>query len=438
VIRPPPSIDAASRLPAGPSTSCPAARPTAPLLHVAPDDLRPLAGLGAGRRVALLAVHHVHVGDQVYTGGAEKHIRHALAALLASGAAVHVGYSGTSIYGDFPAYGGLQVEETSWIEDGLSGDARWSLSTMRNRVSWLRRTGADTVFAVQQAGGAAFFNSLLAARLLGLRTVASLRQMPEPLPPPARKRWLGMLPAPALWRRRLRWRVSLPALCCHAIILNSRLVAEEYARIYGLAPGRLHIIPNGERADLPGRVEPSHRPCRIAAVGRVTSAKGADTLLQAFAIAARAHPRIDLTYHGDGPLVPELRRRAAGLGLDGRVHFPGYQPDPGRIYADVDICVQPSWRESLSNSVIEAMARGIPCIVSHVGGLTEAVLHGKTGLVVPPGDVAALATAISSLAADPPARQRLGAAAQARQRSHFALGAVLRRTVEVILGLPSA
>lgn len=391
--------------------------------------------IGEGRRVAVLTVHHVLVGDQNYFGGAEKYASLVVQSLCEAGAAVHVGYSGADIYEGLArsAASRLTVERTDWINDALSGDARLKPRTILDRRRWLRRTKADTVFVVQQAGGGAFAASLVAARSLGLRVVMSLRQQPEPLPVATGKRWLGVLPSPQLWRRRLIWRRRLPAYCCEAIICNSRRVAMAYCEEYGYPAGRVRVIPNGETAmEGAARIAP-RSPCNIGVVGRVTQAKGADLLLEAFALMARRRLDANLTYYGDGPLVSDLRTRASALGLAGRVRFAGYVRDRESIYREIDVYVQPSRRESMSNSVIEAMARGIPCVVADVGGLPETVVDGRNGFVVPPEEPPALAEAIHSLLADHSLFSRFSAACLDRVRRHFDLGTVMRQTVETIL-----
>lgn len=443
----------------------------------AQTDASALSGttaIGAGRRVLVLAVHHVDVGGLRYHGGAEKYILTAVRALLDCGASVHVAYSGTSIYDDliaetdrgrlrgcFRPSGGpgrqaerrceravfkqlLSVERTDWINDALAGDARLELGTILRRRRWLKTTGADTVLAVQQAGGGAFAASLVAARSLGFRVVSSIRQMPEPLPPAIRGRRLGLLPSPQLWRRRLIWRRRIPALCCDAIIFNSRRVAEMHAAQYGLPRARIRIIPNGETAAAWGDPEPRRlsnepgavdRPVRIATVGRLTEAKGADTLLEVFALLARRHAGVRLIYVGDGPLLGELQARAENLGLRDRVRFDGYQENRDAIYRAVDVYVQMSRRESMSNSVLEAMARGIPCVVADVGGLPELVADGTNGFVVPPESATACAEAISRLLREPALYDRMSRAARDRVRTCFDLATIMRQTAQVVLGV---
>lgn len=387
-----------------------AAPGTEPPLGLPPD-------LAAGKRVTVLAVHHVEVGGIVYRGGAEKYTHTVIRALLECGARVHVGYSGTSIYDDLldsahPRQ--LTVERTNWIDANLSGDARLHVRTILDRRRWLRSTRADTVFVVQQAGGGAFGASILAARSLGMRVVVSARQQPMAIPEGS---------------TRLQWRRRLPAIAAGAIIFNSSKVADAYAAEYRWPAEKFHVIPNGERADFPPR-DFSH-PRRILCVGRVTEAKGADVLLAAFERIAPRFADARLIFVGDGPDVPALRARAAALGLEGRVRFAGHMRDRDAFFTEADICVQLSRRESMSNSVLEAMARGLPCVVTDVGGMTELVVDGQTGFVVSPGDALAATGAIQRLLESADLCRRMGTAGQVRVRERFDIRRVMERTVSV-------
>ena len=411
-------------------------KPSEPLVTSPSRLLAPVSG-ARGRRVAVLAAHHVRVNGQTLTGGAEKYVRTVIRALLDAGADVHVGYSGTSIYEDLleqydPRR--LTVERTGWLNEVLAGDRRITLATVRHRRRWFRATGADTVFAVQQAGGGAFAASLLAARTMSLRVAASLRQEPATLPPKRSDRWLGFLPAPRLWQRRPVWRRRIAAIWCDVLIYNSHRVAAAYQSQLGFPSRRGRVIYNGE---LPAEQCRTRVARHIAAVGRVTEAKGADIVFEAFIAVARRNPASHLTYYGEGPLMPVLAARAAALGLEDRVTFAGYCADRARIYRNVDLCVQMSRRESMSNSVVEAMARGIPCIVADVGGLSETVAHGRSGYVVPSGDSTACADAICDLFGDRERYTLFSRASFDRARRLFDIHRLMRQTVEAILGLGS-
>ncbi|MEJ8569223.1 glycosyltransferase [Elongatibacter sediminis] len=116
----------------------------------------------------------------------------------------------------------------------------------------------------------------------------------------------------------------------------------------------------------------------------------------------------------------ELHRAAAALTDPGRVHFAGFRRDAPAIMAASDICCLPVLRgEGLSRAVIEGMAYGVTPLVTDVGGNTELVIDGESGLVVPPGDVPALAEAIEWLHDHPLERQRMGRAARERIAGQF-------------------
>ena len=379
-------------------------------------------------------------------GGAEKYAREVVAALLASGAAVQVGYSGDSIYDDLAgqaAPGGLTVERTDWLNEHLSGDGRIKPGVVRQRRRWLRERQIDTLVAIQQNGGGAFACALVAGRMLGLRVVSSIRQQPIAPPGPTGKRWLGVIPSPEWWRRRLVWRRRVAQACCNVLIFNSRAVADAHHALFRHDRRCERVIPNGDLvashvdgrgpADSVASVR-SSEPTRLASVGRVTEAKGADLLLEAFGRLAPVHPRTTLTYYGDGPLIPTLRDRAARLGVAERVRFAGYCDDREAMYADIDVYVQPSRRESMSNSVVEAMARGIPCVVADAGGLPETVDYGRSGVIFPSGRPERCAEAIDRVLSDPGEWRRLAESARRRAAEAFDRDRVRRMTVEAILG----
>ncbi len=393
-----------------------------------------------GRRVAVLAVHHVEVCGQTLTGGAEKYLLLATRALLDAGAAVHVGYSGASIYEqllmDYDPRR-LTVERTGWLNEGLAGDREVTLRRVLERRRWLRSTRADTVFCVQQASGAAFVASLVAARSLGLRVVASLRQPPEERAGPEPGNRGG-----ALWRRLDGCRRPMPrrrrlaSACCHALIYNSGLVAESYAAQCGFARRKAAVIFNGEAvsANVAAAVR-TGPPRRIGVVGRLTRAKGVDVALAAFERVSRERPDASLVFFGEGPMAAALREQARRAGLSDRVEFAGYQRDRERMYARIDVLLSASRRESMANCAVEAQVRGIPCVVTDVGGMAEAVADGETGVLTPAGDVDAMARALLDLLRDREGCVTKSHAALKRAREIFDVHAAMRRTVKAVLGL---
>jgi glycosyltransferase involved in cell wall biosynthesis len=165
-----------------------------------------------------------------------------------------------------------------------------------------------------------------------------------------------------------------------------------------------------------GQLEPRKRPLEAVAAAERAAAAAPLVLLVA----------------GDGPLAEEVAGHAGPA-----VRALGFRRDPERLLAAADILVMPSEREGLSLAVLEAMAAGLAPVVSDGPGNPEAV--GDAGVVVPVGDVAALASALERLAGDPEERTRLGAAARARAEAEFSIErflADMRRAFLEVLGQP--
>lgn len=158
-------------------------------------------------------------------------------------------------------------------------------------------------------------------------------------------------------------------------------------------------------------------PPTIVSAGALTREKGHATLLAAFARLGPAAREARLVLVGDGPLRGALLRQAAGLGLGERVVLNGGWPDAVPWLAAATAVVQPSLREALGTAVLEAMALGVPVVASETGGLIE-LLRDGAGLLVPPGDAAALAAALERLLADRGLRSRLTAAAAERVQDY--------------------
>ena len=127
---------------------------------------------------------------------------------------------------------------------------------------------------------------------------------------------------------------------------------------------------------------------------------------------------VRLRVAGQGPLATALTRRASALGIEGAVEWLGELPDHAlpAFFGDLDLFAMPSHRESYGVAALEAAAAGVPVVASRVGGIPEVVADGESGLLVPPGDPAALAEALATLARDPERRRRMGAAGRSLVR----------------------
>ena len=172
------------------------------------------------------------------------------------------------------------------------------------------------------------------------------------------------------------------------------------------------------------------RAVRLVSVGRAVEKKGYDDLLAALArLPADLNWRF--THLGGGPLLAALKQQAATLGLADRIDWRGAQPQDRVIAAlqDSDLFVlaariaRSGDRDGLPNVLMEAQAVGITCLATRVSAIPELIEDGASGILVPPGDPAALAAAIARLIAEPALRDRLAAAGAARVRAAFSFEA---------------
>ncbi|MCL4500890.1 MAG: glycosyltransferase [Deltaproteobacteria bacterium] len=138
---------------------------------------------------------------------------------------------------------------------------------------------------------------------------------------------------------------------------------------------------------------------------------------------------------GGGRREAEMQQLAAGKGLAGRVHFLGQRQDIPGLLAALDIFVLPSHSEGVSLALLEAMAAGLPVIVSRVGGLPEVVTDGENGLLIPPKTPEALAQALERLLVDPAFSKNLGEKARRQVETNYSLDRLGREINEIYLEL---
>jgi glycosyltransferase involved in cell wall biosynthesis len=147
--------------------------------------------------------------------------------------------------------------------------------------------------------------------------------------------------------------------------------------------------------------------------------KGIDLLLDALPLLAVQDLRPLVWIAGDGPERAALMAQSARLGLERQVHFLGRREDTADLLAACDAFVLPSRREGLGVAALEAMAAGCPVVCSAIGGLQDSVVHGRTGLLFPPGDTYGLAQAVASIMRDDDLRVRFGQAGPGRIAEGF-------------------
>jgi glycosyltransferase involved in cell wall biosynthesis len=158
---------------------------------------------------------------------------------------------------------------------------------------------------------------------------------------------------------------------------------------------------------------------RLAIVGRLIPIKGHEVLLRAVAAVRDDIPDVTLDVAGDGPLEGDIRATVGHLGLDDVVTFLGRVAPAASVLERARVVVVPSFGEGFGMVALEAMERGRPVVASAVGGLTEIVDEGRTGVLVPAGDADALATAIRQLVLDPARAEALGRGGRTRAVAEF-------------------
>jgi glycosyltransferase involved in cell wall biosynthesis len=227
----------------------------------------------------------------------------------------------------------------------------------------------------------------------------------------------------------------LMAPLCDRIIANSDAGRRDLVR-RGVAARRITVVRNGLDLDRFAAVPPLDgrapgRPC-IGMVAQMEPRKDHGSLLAAFARVLRTHPRGRLVLAGDGSLRPRIEAAVAALGLGASVELPGTVERAETVYASLDLYVQASAsQEGTSNSIVEAMASSRPVVATDIGGNAETVVHGTTGLVVPPRDAGALAASMSALLDEPARARDLGLAGRERALRMFHRVRMVDETVRV-------
>ncbi len=212
----------------------------------------------------------------------------------------------------------------------------------------------------------------------------------------------------------------------------------------GVAPETITVIHNAidtdawtrERAggDLRGELGLRGTFPIVGYVGRIMPEKDLETWLRAAAVLARVHANARFVLVGDGRdggTRTELELLAVELGIADRIIFTGYRSDLLAVYATFDIFLLTSRREGLPNSLLEAMAMGLPVVTTDVAGAKELVVDRETGFVLPQGDVPRIADALGALAGDERLRREMAAAGRARIEQDFSFARRLERIEEL-------
>ena len=172
---------------------------------------------------------------------------------------------------------------------------------------------------------------------------------------------------------------------------------------------------------------PELDPPRVLCIGRLVPAKGFDLALESLPALVKSHPALSLAIAGEGPEGSRLEALASELGVADQVSFEGWidpRAVPARM-AEASLVVLPSHQEGLPVVAVEAAWSGRPIVAANVSGMREVVDHGRTGVLVPPGDRDALARAIDEIVRDPAGARRMGREARNLAARRFSLNGML-------------
>jgi glycosyltransferase involved in cell wall biosynthesis len=195
-----------------------------------------------------------------------------------------------------------------------------------------------------------------------------------------------------------------------AIVVVSKETGESFRAKSGVDRAKLTVIYNGidtsrfaslDRAAARRELGLDEDRIVFGAVSRLDPVKDHPTMLRAFKSAVDRCARCMLLVVGDGPERATIERLIAELGLGQTVRLEGFRSDIPTYLVSLDVFLQPSTEEGLSLTILEAAATGVPIVASRVGGTPEIIESGKTGTLVPAGDVAALARALGGFIEDP-------------------------------------
>ncbi len=241
---------------------------------------------------------------------------------------------------------------------------------------------------------------------------------------------------PDLVSRRRRWvNRWLLDRRADAVTGCSDFSIDGLARVDGFSGDRIELIPNGvdlaryessgDRAELRAELGLPTDRILIACVARFHPVKDHATLLRAFAAVAAEREDVDLLLVGAGPLRGDLERLTSELRIGSRVTFLGIRDDVARLMRAADIFCMTSLSEAASLTILEAMAAGLPVVVTDVGGNPELVRDGVEGRLAPRGNDRAIAMALLDLCENPERAHTMGAAARGRVEESFTLDATV-------------
>lgn len=303
--------------------------------------------------------------------------------------------------------------------------ARKRLPALWAMLRWLRRAGPDIDVINTHSSTDSWLVAVACALLPGAPPIVRTRHVSSPVARNAQTRWLYQRAA------------------SHVVVTGEAL-RRQLQRDNGFSAASMTSVPTGidlqrfsPLADV-DRKEVHRRelglpagPC-LGILATLRNWKGHVYLFEAFAQLADEFPDWQLLVVGDGPQRDNLGKLAERLELVPRIHFAGNRDDAERWFQAMDLFALPSYGdEGVPQSIMQAMATGLPVVSTPVGAIAEAVDEGNTGLLVEPRNAVALAAALRRLMADRTLREQFGEAALARARERFGLDLMVDRMTHI-------
>ena len=224
-----------------------------------------------------------------------------------------------------------------------------------------------------------------------------------------------------------------------AIICVSNAIKKSLTENMGLEKNKLKVIRNSisewpitDREKIRKSYNIEKDKFLIGSVARLIPSKGIDILLKAVPDILDENPGIRLMIVGSGPEEIKLKRLAAELGIESKVIFTGSVADIHNYYSAFDIFVLPTLSEGLGITILEAMSFGLPVLASAAGGITEVITHERNGILIEPGDINELRTALQFLLDNPAKAKQYGCRAKEDIKKTFANNRMIQETILVI------
>jgi glycosyltransferase involved in cell wall biosynthesis len=289
-------------------------------------------------------------------------------------------------------------------------------------VRLLRKLGPfDLLHAHSSKGGAL---GRLAARHLGIPSVYT---------PHA---FVTLDPTLPRWKRAMYGQVERRLARFGSAVIAVSREEVEHAKALAIDPGKIHVVANGiappafpPRDEVRARLGISAQELVVGFVGRFSSQKAPEVMLDAFATVLRQRPDARLVMVGSGPLEEEVRRRIDQNGLGSKVKLLG-DVVATTVMPAFDLFCLSSRYEGMPYVLVEALAAGLPIVSTQVGGANLCVEPEQNGLIVPPDDPGALAAGIASILSDPQRRRRFATASSAIA-TRFTADRMVAETLEV-------